>query len=119
MQGLKDIKGLMDIQEYSMYIFIALLLLAILLIGYLIKKFWPRKKPLSKEEIAKNELISINVENSKECAYVLGRVSHELNLEEEKDFISSLQKYKYKKDVTPLSIEEKEKLRKIKEKYGV
>lgn len=120
MQGLKDIKGLMSIEDYSWIFALIVLFIVAFLIFILIKKFLARKKSQTPLQIAKERLKDLHVKSSKEVAYTLSEVLGVIDETKEfEEFVNSLEKYKYKKEVAPLSEEEKMKIAQIKEKYGV
>ena len=122
LEELKDIKELMIITEYSFYMLVALIAFLLTLLVFVIKKFYRRKKRgLNLKEFARKELSSINLQNSKECAYTLSSLLPILEIDEKEyeDLLESLKKYKYKKEVIPLSQMEKEKIEELRVKYGV
>lgn len=122
LEELKDIKELMIITEYSFYMLVALIAFLLTLLVLAIKKFYRRKKRgLNLKEFARKKLSSINLQNSKECAYTLSSLLPILEIDENEyeDLLESLKKYKYKKEVIPLSQTEKEKIEELRVKYGV
>ncbi|WP_458700810.1 hypothetical protein ACKGJI_01575 [Sulfurospirillum sp. 1307] len=110
MENIRDIKGLIEINEYSLYVFIALIIIFIAIIWYLFKVFKNRKKGISKEKIAKNELKKIDLKNAKKSAYKLSKYIPVLNSDID---LSFLDKYKYKKIVEDFSEEDLQKIEEI------
>ena len=107
MDQLRDIKGLMDIEDYSLYIFIALVLFAMVLLYILIRflvKYFRKNTPI---KIAKKKLKALDLSDTKQSAYTVSKYAPYLNQEE--DF-SYLEKYKYKKENLEFSNEDKENL---------
>lgn len=105
---INDIKELVDIPDYSLYIYMLLWILGCLVVFVLlfivIRYFLTRKKNKKKEyyQILKN----VDLENSKNAAYEITKyarlISHsdrEIKLCHE--LIEELEIYKYKKDVKP------------------
>lgn len=110
MDQLRDIKGLMDVQDYSLYIFIALviglLILVYLSIRFLVK-FLRKNTPI---KIAKKKLKNLDLNDTKQSAYTITKYAPYLNQEE--DF-SYLEKYKYKKESIEFVEEDKEKIKRF------
>lgn len=117
MEELKDIKGLMEIPDYSLYVLIFLCFLVLIILAFVIKKIVTYKRKPSLKKLAKLELANIDLEDSKECAYKLENILK--TLEASSDIVEKLQKYKYKKEKLPLSEEEKEEILKLKAQYAV
>jgi len=104
---LRDIKGLMAIEDFSLYIFIALVIGILVLIYFVVKylvKFFKKNTPL---KIAKKKLKDIDLSDSKQTAYTLSKYASLINNEE--DF-SYLEKYKYKKQSIEFLEEDKENI---------
>ncbi|MCF6172647.1 MAG: hypothetical protein L3J44_02540 [Campylobacteraceae bacterium] len=103
---LRDIKGIVEVSDYSLYYLIALIVLALLIVAviiYLVTQPRKSKKPTSKEMAAK-KLKNINYKNSKEIAYVFTLnvtfFTNEKNRQKIDKILEKLEIYKYKK-VTP------------------
>ena len=94
MEGLKDIKGLLVIEDYSLYIFVAFVIVCLILLYFIItitiRKF-TSKTPI---KIAKNKLKNVDLSDSKKSAYRVSKYAPYLS---DEDF-SYLEKYKYKKE---------------------
>lgn len=107
MDQLRDIKGLMVIEDYSLYIFIALVI-GIMILIYLFIRFlvnFLRKNTPTK--IAKKKLKALDLSDTKQSAYTVTKYGPYLIQEE--DF-SYLEKYKYKKENLEFLQEDKENL---------
>ena len=105
MDQLRDIKGLMAIDDYSLYIFIALVIGLLIFLYMSIKfivKFLRKNTPI---KIAKKKLQAVDLNDTKQSAYTITKYAPFLNKEE--DF-SYLEKYKYKKESLEFSREDKE-----------
>jgi len=104
---LRDIKGLMIIDDYSLYIFIGLIFCSLFLIYLLIRfliKFLKKDTPI---KIAKKKLKEVDLNDAKQSAYTITKYASYLNKDE--DFLY-LQKYKYKKDSLEFTKDDKENL---------
>jgi len=106
---LKDIKPLVDIPDKSIYIFIALVVVGVLLFGvvvYAIYRFIKSKKEknIRKENLKK--LKAVDLKLSKKSAYEITKFAYYFAQTNEKHYkkamhlISLLSKYKYKKTVS-------------------
>lgn len=119
MEGLRDIKGLLDIQEYSLYFLIAIIFACILVLFFILRKLFSKKRQNKKERNYKKEFKELEIDDAKECAYQLSLLLPYIIKEKEvyEEFLSSLQKYKYKKEVGELSSKEKATIESLKDKY--
>lgn len=108
--NLYDIKPLVAVPDLSLYAFIALVIMALLviaLIGYLIYYFLIHKRSSERQHyyaLLKN----IDLNDSKKSAYVITQCGWKLiQTDREKKFflalIEELEAYKYKKEVPPFS----------------
>ena len=109
MEGLRDIKDIVEINEHSFALFIATLLFALLLLFlglYLFKNRRGRRKKPTPRALAKEALEQLNFDNTKEVVYdfleygVLFII--EKNEEAFKKIEDALAPYKYKKEVPAL-----------------
>ena len=109
MEGLRDIKEVVTIDEPSLQILIALIVLMLLLLGlgvYLFKNRRRRVKKLSPKALAKKALNNLDYHNTKEVVY--GFLEDALPFVNEKNeamfkqIEQDLAPYKYKKEVPPL-----------------
>jgi hypothetical protein len=109
MEELKDIKGIVEVTEYSFETLIALLFLLLVLLGmslYLfINRRKRRKKPTPKE-MALQRLKNINYHHTKEVAYCFSSDAFlwidKQNQETFEQIEKALVPYKYKKEIPPL-----------------
>ncbi len=109
MEGLRDIKGVVEISEPSLYFFIATVLLTLLaLFGaiYFFKNRRKRRKKPTPKELALKALKGLDFSNTKEVVYTFleeGRLFvNEKNQEEFKSIAKALEPYKYRREVPPL-----------------
>jgi len=106
MEGLRDIKGLIPVEDYSLYVFIAIVIVSLVLLYFIIKKIINYKRVVSPIKRAKKELKNLDLSDSKMAAYRLTKYGKILK---DEDF-EYLEKYKYKKDVVKFSKEDLEKI---------
>jgi hypothetical protein len=106
MDGLRDIKGLSTIPDYSLYIFLGLVVFAIVALVVTLKaiySFIKSKKKIDTKALYLKKLKNIDFTDSKSAAYKLTKYGKILADDESKREIFSkltddLQKYKYKKN---------------------
>ena len=113
---LHDIKGLVEIQEYSLYYLSALVLVGlIVLLGllYLLYKFLQNRKKFNLRKEHAKLLHKIDFSDAKKAAYeitYLGTIFKDDTPRHERAFallVENLESYKYKKDVSSFSGESK------------
>ncbi len=119
MEKLRDIKGIVEVVDYSMYYLTALIFLAIVVVAtivWFLRKPKRRNKPTSKQMALKN-LRNIDYENSKDTAYGftlnIPFFINEKNREEINKILSKLETYKYKKEIPDMDKELKMSIKKI------
>ena len=118
---LKDIKPLVEIQDHSLWLFLAMILaffIAVALIWYLIKKPKRRKRRrLSQKELAIKALKELDFSDTKEAVYSFSTNIQKLlpkeRLDEYRDFLRDIELYKYKKDVPKLNEDDLAKIKEI------
>ncbi|WP_457750398.1 hypothetical protein [Sulfurimonas sp.] len=105
---LHDIKPLIEIQEYSLYYFIGVSLVAALILSgflYLAYRWVKNRKKFNKRAEYFKQLNTIDYTNPKKAAYDLtyyGAIfkdDSERHLKSYENMLEKLQKYKYKKNV--------------------
>ncbi len=109
MKGLRDIKDVVEVQEHSLAMLIALIVVVLLLLGvafYLFKNRRRRRKKLTAKELALQKLQNLNYSDTKEVVYAFEAEGelfvNEKNQENFNKIKKELEIYKYKKDVPPL-----------------
>ena len=111
--GLRDIKPLLEIPDYSYAIFLALALfmglLVLSLVLILLRKFWIKRK-IDMKKVYFERLKNVNWQRTKEAAYEVtffGRYFIDEQRVEEiyKQLIEMLEPYKYRKDVPDIDEE--------------
>ncbi|MDF1882924.1 hypothetical protein JHD49_03125 [Sulfurimonas sp. SAG-AH-194-C21] len=113
---LHDIKPLIEIQEYSFYYFVSLVIAATIIVSviiYLLYKYIKNKNSFNIRAEHLKLLKTVDLSQTKKAAYeiTLYGASFELDSEQHKELYSSLveelETYKYKKDVDSFSEETK------------
>ncbi len=118
MDKLKDIKSLVDIPDYSFYLYLLFIIVVTTLAAvfvYFLLRILSRKKINKKEEI-KKRLRSLDLNDAKTVAYEITRYGRYLVSDESKarlyeDLVKKLTPYKYKKEVPPLNEELKKEIK--------
>jgi len=95
LEGLKDIKEIVPIPDYSIYLFAIIVVFILMILYFLIKKILSHKRVVLPIKIAKKELKNLDLSDSKIASYKLTKYGKILK---DEDF-SYLDKYKYKKVV--------------------
>lgn len=115
-----DIKDLVIISDYSLYIFILLVVLATLtitlLIYLIVKKIFNKKENIKKRYLKK--LKELDFSNTKESAYAITKYGKYFIDEQRVEKLyfelnENLNPYKYKKDIEPFHKEIKEEIRRF------
>ena len=107
MEELKDIKGLVQVDDYTLYIFILIVIISLIVLYFIIKKIVNHKRVISPVKVAKKELKNIDLSDSRKASYKLSKYAPFVS---EENF-EYLEKYKYKKEVTDFSEEDLEKIK--------
>lgn len=121
-KGLKDIKGIVEVTDYSLWWLLGLIAAAALFLGavlYLLKrKRRIRRRFLkSPEELARERIESIDFDDPKSVAYTfvedVARFVDEKSAPEYARLAKALEPYKYKKEVPAMDDRLKEEIRKF------
>jgi len=109
MEGLKDIKDVVEVQEPSLWILLSLIFLTLLLLSlgvYLLKNRRRRRKKATPKEIALTKLKNLDYNNAKEVVYGFEEYGtlfiNEKNKENFNNIIKEFGVYKYRKEVPSL-----------------
>ena len=109
MEGLRDIKDVVEVQEHSLAMLLALIAVALLLLSvalYFFKNRRRRRKKPTVKEVALEKLKSLDYNNTKEVVYTFeAEVEHFVNEKNRSNFEKikkALEIYKYKKEVPTL-----------------
>ena len=118
MEELKDIKGIIEVPDYSLWILLSIIACVvfclIILIYFFKNKRKKRKKPTLKQ-IAMKNLKEINFDDTKGAVYSFCENFQYFIDEKNKESFEQLQKeleiYKYKKEIEKLSDEQKNRIK--------
>ena len=101
-----DIKNIVEINDYSFYLFIFLLIVlvvSLMLLFYFLYKFYMKKRNNPFKKYLR-ELNNVDLNNTKQASYSIAKYAklmslHTNNTQECKHILFLLEEYKYKKDV--------------------
>ncbi len=104
---LHDIKGLVEVPDHSLYLFVAVVVGALLLLialVYVMYRFKGRKKKLNLQKFYLEQLRSVDLSKPKEAAYTLTKYGRLLDKDQPQNsaymtMLDALQNYKYRKNV--------------------
>ncbi len=118
MEGLRDIKGIVEVNEYSFEILLAVIMISIIVLAvlfYLFKNRRKRRVKLSKKEIALKNLKNIDFDDIKNTVYTFSIDGYlwvdEKNIDEFKSIEEKLIKYKYQKKIPSIDEALKQKIK--------
>lgn len=110
-----EIKPFISIPDSSLYLFLALLFLTFLVVGFAFFKIYKEKKISKIDKNIEHRFLNLNFKDSKKTAYFLTK--HLPNLLQTpsqerafKQLLHVVEKYKYKKDVPPFSKADKNRV---------
>ncbi len=117
MEKLRDIKGIVEVTDYSLYYLIGAILAVVIVLAILIYIFMQpkkRKKPTS-AQIALKNLKNIDYENSKDVSYTftlnIPFFETSENKEKIRELLDKLEVYKYKKYIPNMDKELKDDIK--------
>jgi len=121
MEGLKDIKGFVEVPDQSFLYFMltvsgtVLFILALITIFVWYRKPKRKRKRLSAKEQAIINLEAIDFSNTKEAVYSFSENTQKIKEEDDglKTLLEKLETYKYKKEVPTLKEEDREAMEKF------
>ena len=111
---LHDIKPLLEVQEYSFYYLVAIILVAILLVVgvlYLLYRWFQKRDTFNIRKEHFNALNSLDFKDSKKSAYLITLYATTFkddsprHLEMYTNLVGRLEEFKYKKEVQPFDAE--------------
>ncbi len=115
---LKDIKGVVAVPDNSLYIFIAIIASILLLLGFILYKYFTRVKRSKKatpKELALKRLKNLDFTNTKEVVYSFSvdgyNFVNDNNRAEFEAIEQALEPYKYKKETQTLPKELVERIK--------
>lgn len=118
MEELKDIKGIIEVPDYSLWILlsiIASLLFCLIFAIYYFKTRRKKRKKLTLKQIAMKNLKEIDFEDTKDTVYAFCENFQYFIDEKNKESFEELQKelemYKYKKEIEKISKELEDRIK--------
>jgi len=120
MEQLKDIKGLVEVTDFSLYYLLGLVgvgAVLMILLALLIYKRVSRKDVMTQQQLAINLLEKFKVDDAKESAYTFSHLAQYAVNEDQREalqeLLRELEPYKYKKEVPDLDPDLKKRLEKF------
>ena len=118
MEELKDIKGIIDVPDYSLWILLSMIvcvIFSLVLAIYFFKNRRKKRKKPTLKQIAMKNLKEINFDDTKCAVYTFCENFQYFIDEKNKESFEQLQKeleiYKYKKEIEKLSDKEKNRIK--------
>jgi hypothetical protein len=125
MEELRDIKGLVDVTDYSLYYLLGIVgvtVIVITLLGFLLYKRLTKKELLTQQEMAINLLQKFEFGDAKKSAYAFSHLAqyavNETQRQELEQLLVELEAYKFKKEVPVLDEELKAKMHAFMKEVG-
>lgn len=110
MEELKDIRGIIEVTDYSLWILLSIItcvIFCIIILIYFFKNRRKKRKKLTPEQMAMKNLKEINFEDTKNAVYTFSEnfqyFLNEKNKEPFEDLQKRLEIFKYKKEINILS----------------
>lgn len=118
MEELKDIKGIIEVPDYSLWILlsiIAFVVFCLIILIYFFKNRRKKRKKPSLKQIAMKNLKEIDFDDTKSAVYTFCEnfqyFINEKNQETFENLQKELETFKYKKEIEKLSDEQKTKIK--------
>jgi len=120
LKNLKDIKPPVEISDYSLWVFVAVILLALVIfamVAYILKRKLRKKRRFFKSdlELARERIEAIDYSNPKSVAYTfiedVSKFVEPNRSQEYNSILRELEDYKYKKEVPQMSKELQAKIK--------
>ncbi|MCJ7765920.1 MAG: hypothetical protein MUP09_08280 [Thiovulaceae bacterium] len=109
MEELRDIKGLVEVTDYSLYYLgglVAVTLLLLLVLAIFIYRYLTKKEPLTQRKVAIERLEAFEFGDVKQSVYEFSHLAHyavsEDQREELEKLLAELAPYKFRKEVPEL-----------------
>ena len=110
MEQLRDIKGLVEVTDYSLYYLLGLIGLAVIILGVLsffLYRYLTKKEKMTQQKLAKIRLKEFDFDGTKESLYAFSHLAqYAVNGEQRErleEILKALESYKYKKEMPVLS----------------
>ncbi|MGB5964040.1 MAG: hypothetical protein WBF77_03255 [Sulfurimonadaceae bacterium] len=117
MEELRDIKGLVEVTDYSMYYLLGIVgitVIILILLGVLLYRYLTKKEPLTQKKVAMELLEKFEFGDAKQSVYEFSHLAqyavNESQRKELEQLLTELEPYKFKKEVPELDDALKEKM---------
>ena len=117
MEQLRDIKGLVEVTDYSLYYLLGLIGLAVIVLGVLgffLYKYLTKKEKMTQQKLAIEKLKELRIDGSKESIYSFTHLAQYAVNDQQKEkldeILTALESYKYKKEMPVLDAALKKKM---------
>ncbi len=109
MEELRDIKGLVEVTDYSLYYLLGIVGVAVIILivlGILLYKYLTKKDPLTQKKVAMELLEKFEFGDAKQSVYEFSYLAqyavNEAQRRELEQLLAELEPYKFKKEVPEL-----------------
>ena len=120
MEKLRDIKGLVEVTDYSLFYLLGIVGIGVALLIVLVVllyKYLTKKDPLTQKKVAMELLDKFEFGDAKESAYAFSHLAqyavNDTQRRELEELLAELELYKFKKEVPELDDELKAKMKKF------
>ena len=105
---IRDIKPLLEIHDHSIYLFIALVVISLIIVFggiYLFLKWYKNKNRINMRKATYKKLLHVNLSDPKSAAYEITKYGYSFKDDSQRNrdmyynLVDRLEKYKYKKEV--------------------
>ena len=117
MEELRDIKGLVEVTDYSLYYLLGIVgaaVIVLIVLGVILYKYLTKKEPLTQKKVAMELLERFEFGDAKESVYAFSHLAQyavsEHQRSELEQLLAELEPYKFKKEVPELDDELKAKM---------
>ena len=120
MEKLHDIKGIVEVTDYSLYYLLATVgvsVMVLIVIGVMLYKYLTKKDMLTQKKVAMDLLEKFEFGDAKESVYEFSHLAqyavNDTQRRELEELLAELELYKFKKEVPELDEELKAKMKKF------
>ncbi len=120
MEELHDIKGIVEVTDYSLYYLLATVgvsVMVLIVVGSMLYKYLSKKDLLTQKKVAIDLLKKFEFGDAKESAYEFSHLAqyavNDTQRKELEELLAELERYKFKKDVPELDEKLKAKMQKF------
>ena len=120
MEELHDIKGIVEVTDYSLYYFLATVgvsVMVLIVVGIMLYKYLSKKDLLTQKKVAMELLKKFEFGDAKESVYEFSHLAqyavNDTQRKELEELLTELERYKFKKDVPELDEKLKAKMKKF------